>query len=138
MLAASLRGDPMAARIFLALSAAIWLPYGLLCFFQPAGLAESAGVSFTTATGATEIRAMYGGLQAAIGAFALAGALRPALSGSALTLLLVACAGLGGARLLGAGLDAELSSYTGMALVLEFGTVALAAWLLRRGPAFAA
>ena len=127
----------MAARIFLALQAALWLPYGLLCFFQPAGLAESAGVSFTSATGATELRAMYGGLQAAIGAFALAGALRPALSGSALRLLLVACAGLGGARLLGAGLDAELSSYTGMALALELGTVALTVWLLRRRPVLA-
>jgi hypothetical protein len=128
----------MAARIFLALSALVWLPYGVLCFFQPAGLAESAGVSFTNATGATELRAMYGGLQAAIGAVALAGALRPAFSRSALGLLFVACAGLGGARLLGAGLDGELSSYTGMALVLELGTVALTAWLLRRSPALAA
>jgi hypothetical protein len=128
----------MAARIFLGLSALIWLPYGLLCFFQPAGLAESAGVSFINPTGATEIRAMYGGLQTAIGAVALAGALRPALSGSALALLLVACAGLGGARLLGAGLDGALSAYTGMALVLELGTVALTAWLLRRGRTLAA
>jgi hypothetical protein len=104
MLAASLRGEPMAARIFLGLSALIWLPYGLLCFFQPAGLAESAGVTFTNATGATELRAMYGGLQAAIGA----------------------------------GLDGGLSSYTGMALVLELGTVAFTAWLLRRVPALAA
>jgi hypothetical protein len=125
----------MAARIFLGLSALIWLPYGLLCFFQPGGLAESAGVVFTSATGATELRAMYGGLQAAIGAVALAGALRPALSRSALGLLLVACAGLGSARLLGAGLDGEVSSYTGMALVLELGTVALTGFLLRRAPA---
>jgi hypothetical protein len=138
MLGAFLGGDPMAARIFLGLSALIWLPYGVLCFFQPAGLAESAGVTFTSPTGATEIRAMYGGLQAAIGAVALGGALRPALSGSALALLLVACAGLGGARLLGAGLDGEISSYTGMALGLELGTVALTAWLLRRAAAPAA
>jgi hypothetical protein len=76
----------MAARIFLGLSALIWLPYGLYCLFQPGALAESAGVAFTSATGATELRATHGGLQAAIGAVALAGALRPALSRSALVL----------------------------------------------------
>ena len=128
----------MAARIFLALSALIWLPYGVLCFFRPGGLAESAGVGFTTATGATELRAMYGGLQAAIGAVALAGALRPAHEALALTVLLVACAGLGSARLLGAVIDGEVSSYTGMALVLELGTVALVSWLRRRRTALAA
>ena len=122
----------MATRIFLALSALIWLPYGLLCFFQPSGLAESAGVTFTTATGATELRAMYGGLEIAIGALALAGVLRAALAHQALVLLLVACAGLGGARLIGVAIDGGLSSYTGMALALELGTVALTAWLLRR------
>jgi len=122
----------MAARIFLALSALIWLPYGLLCFLQPAGLAESAGVTFTNATGATEIRAMYGGFTSAVGVLALAGALRPALSGLALTLLLVSCAGLGLARLLGSAIDGELSPYTSMALALELGTVAVTAWLLRR------
>jgi len=128
----------MAARIFLALSALIWLPYGVLCFLQPAGLAEAAGVAFTSPTGATEIRAMYGGLTVAVGGLALAGALRPALAGLALTLLLVSCAGLGVARLLGAGIDGELSSYTAMALALELGTVAVTAWLLRRQPALAA
>lgn len=128
----------MAARIFLGLSALIWLPYGLFCLFQPGALAESAGVAFTSATGATELRAMYGGLQAAIGAVALAGALRPALSRSALGLLLVVCAGLGGARLLGAGLDGEVSAYTGMALGLELGTLAITSLLLRRAPAIAA
>ena len=126
----------MAVRIFLGLSALLWLPYGVLCFFQPTGL-SGAGVTFTSPTGATEIRAMYGGLQVAIGVVALLGALRPALGGRALGLLFVACAGLGLARLLGAGIDGEVSSYTAMALALELGTVAIAAYLLRRQPAFA-
>jgi len=134
MLGASLKGTPLATRIFLGLSALIWIPYGLACFFQPGGLAESAGITFTSPTGATELRAMYGGFTVAVGALALAGALRPALSGHALVLLLVSCAGLGVARLLGTAIDGELSSYTGMALGLELGTVALTAWLLRRQP----
>ncbi len=124
----------MAVRIFLGLSALLWLPYGLLCFFQPTGL-SGAGIMFTNPTGATELRAMYGGLQAAIGAVALLGALRPLLAERALTLLFVVCAGLGLARLLGAAIDGEVSSYTTMALALELGTVAITAFLLRRRPA---
>ena len=128
----------MAARIFLALSALIWIPYGLACFFQPGSLADSAGVAFTSATGSTEIRAQYGGFTVALGALALAGAIRPALRRHALVALAVSCAGLGVARLLGVGMDGELSSYTGMALGLEFGTLALGVWLLRRASAQAA
>ena len=41
----------MAARIFLGLSALIWLPYGIWCLLDPAQLAGSAGVSFVSATG---------------------------------------------------------------------------------------
>ena len=122
----------MAARIFLGLSALIWLPFGLYCFFQPGFLADAAGVSFTTPTGATDMRATYGGLTAAIGALALAGALRSGWARQALLTLAVACAGLGGARLIGVGLDGELTAWTVQALVLELGTVALGAWLLRR------
>ncbi len=60
----------MAARIFLALSALVWIPYGLACFFQPCSVADSAGVAFTNATGSTEIRAQFGGFAVALGALA--------------------------------------------------------------------
>jgi hypothetical protein len=60
----------MAARIFLGLSALVWLPYGIFCFFQPGYLGEAAGVTIGSTTGSIEIRAMYGGTQAAIGALA--------------------------------------------------------------------
>ena len=70
---------PMIARIFLALSGLVWFPYGVYLFFQPGYLADAAGIVSTTATGNIELRAMYGGLQAGIGALAFAGALRPAL-----------------------------------------------------------
>ena len=50
----------MAARIFLALSALVWLLYGLYCLLVPGSLAEAAGVAATTPTGTTELRAMYG------------------------------------------------------------------------------
>ena len=54
----------MATRIFLLLSALLWLPYGIYCWLHPSYLAEAAGVVFQ---GSTELRAMYGGLQAALG-----------------------------------------------------------------------
>ncbi len=125
----------MAIRIFLGISAAVWLPYGLFCLFQPAFLGEAAGVSFTTPTGSTEIRAMYGGLQAAIGLLALTGVLRAHMARTALVALAYLCAGLGVARLLGAFVDGGFSAYTGAGLALEFGTVAFCAWLLPRSRA---
>ena len=63
-------------RIFLAANVLLWLPYGLYCLAAPGFLAETAGVAATTPTGSTELRAMYGGLQATIGALSLAACLR--------------------------------------------------------------
>ena len=59
----------MAERIFLGLSALLWLLFGAGYFFAPEtlGRQDYAGVVATTPTGSAEIRAMYGGLEAAIG-----------------------------------------------------------------------
>ena len=122
----------MAARIFLGLSALIWIGFGLYGFFQPGFFADAAGVSFTTPTGATDMRATYGGLTTAIGAIALAGVSRPAFTRQALVVLAAVGAGLGGARLLGVALDGDLTTWTVQALVFELATVALGVWLLRR------
>jgi hypothetical protein len=127
----------MATRIFLGLSALLWLPYGIYCFFQPGSLAGAAGVAFTSPTGATELRATYGGLTVAIGGIALLGALRSDWARYALVTLGTVCAGFGVARLLGSALDGGVGAYTTQALLLEFVTLALALWLLRR-PAAAA
>jgi hypothetical protein len=124
----------VAARIFLALTALIWLPYGIYCFVAPGSLAEMAGVAASTTTGTIELKAMYGGLQAAIGALALAAALRPALIGSALLAGSFLFPGLAVARLLGALGAGEFSPYTIMGLGLEWGSTAIAVWLLRRQP----
>ena len=127
----------MATRIFLGLSALLWLPYGIYCFFQPGSLADAAGVAFTSPTGATDLRATYGGFTAALGGLALLGALRSAWARHALVALGTASAGFGIARLLGAALDGGVGAYTAQALVFEFGTLAFVLWQLRR-PAAAA
>ncbi len=122
----------LAVRIFLGLSALIWIPYAIGCWIDPASLSEAANIAPTSATGTAELRAMYGGLQGALGLLALAGALRPALAKYALCALAVVCAGLGSARLGAAAIGGAFSSYTVMALGLEFGTLALVLALWRR------
>ncbi len=122
----------MATRIFLGLSALLWLPYGLYCFFAPASLAEAAGVVGSTATGTTELRAMYGGLQTALGLLLGLAAMRASLVRPALLAVAFATGGLGIARLFGLLLDGGLSSYTAMGLGFEFTSAAIAVALLRR------
>ncbi len=128
----------MATRIFLGLSALLWLSYGLFCFFQPSYLAEAAGVAASSATGTIELRAMYGGLEAALGVLAGLALFRPQLLRPALVTLAFVCSGLFLARLLGAGLGRELSSYTAFGLAFELISAALAIWLLAREPGPAA
>jgi hypothetical protein len=125
-------------RIFLALSGLVWLPYGIFCFFQPGYLEQAAGIVATTATGTIELRAMYGGLQAGFGAFALVAALRAAFVRPALIAACFLFAGLATARLLGSIAVGELSPYTAFALCFEWGSLAIAAWLLRRPSPMAA
>jgi hypothetical protein len=122
------------ARIFFSLTALIWLPYGIFCFFQPGFLAEAAGVVATTTTGTVELRAMYGGLQAGIGALALAAALRPALVGPALVASCFLFPGLAVTRLIAGLASGEISSYTAGGLALEWASTIAAVWLLRRSP----
>ena len=122
----------MVTRVFLALNALVWLPYGLWCFAQPGFLGGDAGVSAASLTGTVELRAMYGGLQAAFGVLALAALRRPDLRVPALVALAFATAGLFAGRLGGVVLGGGVSGYTGFALVFEAATAAFAVWLLRR------
>lgn len=121
-------------RLFLAASALVWLPYGLLCFLDPAFLVQAAGVASTSVTGTIELRAMYGGLQVAIGALAGAACFLPSLRRPALFTLSFLCAGLFTARLLGAVAAAEFSSYTAMGLLFELLSATFATTLLIRLP----
>lgn len=127
----------MAARIFLGLSALVWLPYGVFCLAQPEFLESAAGVAASTATGTVELRAMYGGLQAAIGTLCALGCLSLAWRGHALVALGLLAAGLGLARLIGVVAGGGLSSYTAMALVLEFASAGLALAFARANGAWA-
>ena len=120
----------MGIRIVLALGVLIWLPYGIFCFLQPGALAESAQVAATGVTGTVELRAMYGGLQAAIGVLCALALFQPSLQRPALVLLIVVAAGLGTARLIGCLIDGEFSGYNSFALIFEWATAAVSYWVL--------
>ena len=122
-----------ASRAFLVVSALLWFPYGVYCFFAPAALQEIAGVGFSTPTGAIEIGAMYGGLQIGIGILCMLGALRGDWRTSAVQALFVLVAGLMIARMAGVITFGAVSTYTVAALVFEVVTVVVAAALLARG-----
>jgi hypothetical protein len=122
----------MGRRIFLFVSALVWLPYGIYCFFAPGFLAGAAGVAALTPTGSTELRAMYGGLQAGLGTLALSGALMATLTRPALLAIAFICSGLGSTRLLGALIEGGMSSYTVSGLIFEFLSAGLAIHFLRR------
>ena len=122
----------MATRIFLATMAIVWLPYGLYCFLDPSALRSMAGLTATTPTAMTELRAMYGGLQSAIGALALLATVRRDLERPALIMLATLLPGLAAARLLGLVLDGSWTAYTMMGLSFEIPGSLLAFALLRR------
>ena len=87
------------ARAFLIITGLLWVLYGVYLLVMPQELAAMAGVAATNATGTVELRAMYGGLQTAIGALALLAGVSPAWRRSGLATLLFVYAGLALARL---------------------------------------
>lgn len=122
----------MITRVFLVISGAAWLAYGVLCLAQPEQLAAIAGVAAQTQSGLTELRAMYGGAQIAIGLALLHGALRPIASRWSLQLQTVIFLGIVPTRLVTAIVTADASSYTVGALVFELTFLMLSLLLLRR------
>ena len=121
-----------ASQVFLAFSALVWLPYGIYCFLEPGSLAANAGVSATTVTATVELRAMYGGLQAALGLLAFGGLVYGGWRRHALFALLFLCAGLGSTRLFSAFSAGDFSEYTVFALGFELGSTVVAASLVSR------
>ena len=92
----------MAIKIFLGLNAFVFIGYGIACLVSPAIVAEAAGLQPTTGDGTVELRAMYGGLQAAVGMLALAALLRAELQRPVLLVLAFLFFGLASARMIGA------------------------------------
>jgi hypothetical protein len=108
-------------QVFLVVNSIFWLPWGLICLIWPRVWAGDVipGMEVFDLSGAvarTEVRAMYGGLQMAIGVFALVGAFRSKHRQSAFLFFLLALTGLVLCRL--AGMIAE-----GESTYLSFSTI---------------
>lgn len=125
----------MAHKIFLAVSALIWLGYGLNCFFAPASLDEAAGLVASTPTATTEVRAMYGGLQASIGVLCLLALWQPGQIRIALSCVGWLTGGLALGRFAALFLDDSGTSYTYGAMGFETICAVGAFALLARLPA---
>jgi hypothetical protein len=127
-------GEQVMARAYLIIAGLMWLVYGIYLLAMPQALSSTAGVAATTLTGLIELRAMYGGLEMAVGIFALLAAWLPGMLRGGLLGMGLACGGLGVTRLLSATLAGEFSTYTRQGLALEFTLTVLALWLFLRQP----
>lgn len=87
------------ARIFLILTGVLFMGFGVYYMITPQVLAEMAGVTATNATGIVELRAMYGGLQIAVGVLSLLAAFSAVWQRVGLLAVLIVYAGLGLVRL---------------------------------------
>ena len=113
------------ARIVLALNGLIFLGYGLLCFLVPTTLTSAAGLGMETTVAATEVRAMYGGLECAIGVLFLLAALRESLLEPGLIAGVTVFAGLGVGRALGIAVEGGPGAYNVVAVIYELGSAGL-------------
>jgi len=120
---------------YLAVSVLVWLGYGLYCFFEPATLEEAAGLAIGSSVARTEVRAMYGGLQIALGVMALAALWRPALVRPTLLCFAFLVTGLATSRVVGAVIDGSFGQYTTGAIFFEVAVAGGAMALLRSGAA---
>jgi hypothetical protein len=118
----------MAAKIFLGINAALFIVYGLMCLASPSVAADQAGIQMTTGDASAEMRAMYGGLQTAIGMLALAGTLRAELRRAVLFTFAFLFFGLASGRMIGLMLDPGVGPYSFAAFGFEvlFGILSVA------------
>ena len=122
----------MATRVFLGFTGLLFAGYGLACLASPAIVADATGMQLATGTASVEVRAMYGGLQTALGLLALLAVVREPLRSPALLFLGVIFFGLVSGRLIGIAVDPEPGSYNFIAAGYEAASAAIAFALLPR------
>jgi hypothetical protein len=132
----------MYPKLLLALSGAVFLAYGIVCWINPELPARYAGLFIATHNGYAEMAAMYGGLQSSFGAILLVSAFLKGYLRPGLWLILICVGTLAAARgsvaisdldssfqvansSLGIDMSSSFTSYTWGALAFE---VFLAVW----------
>lgn len=123
-------------RTYLIMAALAWTPYGLYLLFAPEALEGIAGVAAMHGAGTTELRAMYGGLQVAIGLLYVGALVRERFVVPVLNFTVVLCGGLLTGRVIGVLSEAgALDAYNMGSLSFEAALGASAAWLAARSTA---
>jgi len=112
-------------QVFLAANSLFWLPWGFINLIWPESWAGAVipnmdVYDLSSAVARIEVRAMYGGLQMAIGIFALLGAFRPKYRDSAFLFFLLALTGLALCRLAGMIVEGE-STYLSFSTTIAPG-----------------
>ena len=113
------------SRIVLIANGALFALYGLYLLWRPESLAESIELGELGPVALTEFRAMYGGLELALGALLIWWGLRVAFVWSGLTLLTASAGGLLAARLIGVLADGSGGDYLLVAALYEFAALVL-------------
>lgn len=119
------------AKIFVSTIALVLLGFGIASLFWTQSIIGAAGISTVNATGISELRAFYGGLEIGLGialGAAVAGrwSLRTALMLIAVIFGCVGIARIGSAITLG-----DTSTWTVVGSVFEAGASLMALWFMR-------
>ena len=125
-----------AARIVLWVAAVVFIGVGLLFLIRPEQLAQGMGVMQPEAPARTEIRAVYGGIELALGVFFAIAARHQSRDWLTAGLVLAALVGGGAglARVVGFVVEGEIDVRNVLWGTLELVGAVVAAWVARRMP----
>lgn len=123
----------MPGKLILAISALVFIAYGLISLVSPAVPAGFAGLVMTNGDAFAEMGSMYGGLQTGVGLFCVLALLKAEYYRGGLAILVIGIGMLALGRLVSALVATDpLSAYTWGALAYEVVTVLIAAAALRQ------
>lgn len=111
---------PPLARGLLWINGLFLVSYGAWCVFVPGTVTQVTGVVLPGPDAMTEARALYGGMELALGLLMLRGLKLPHFE-TARMVSIAFFGGLGLARALGMVLDGSLGAYTVVAAIWEIG-----------------
>ncbi|MFK0573332.1 DUF4345 family protein [Endozoicomonas sp.] len=99
-------------KLYLIFNIAIWTPWGLACTLAPFLITEIIGVKSINPSGETDMRAMYGGFQLAMGLMAIHAFYNPRFFKSFVYALGVIGSCLALSRTYGLFMDSSFTAYT--------------------------
>jgi hypothetical protein len=118
------------AKPYLIFTLVVWLPWGLVCIFDTNTIREIIGVTGIHATGNTDIRVMYGGVQFAVGLLAALALYDPSHFEKLLWTLAFLGSCMAISRAYGLVVDESSTAYTWGVLGYEaFAGISAVAWL---------